>query len=172
MSDFEVMFGSQQFLATVQDVSGGLHVTIEGRVHRIEMHPWVEPTHFVLSVDGMSTPVAIERSSDDLRVTIGSDQYRLEITPRVPIPRRGRVDRAASPDVRVVAPMPGLIVAVQANPGSHIAQGASMVIMEAMKMQMEIRAPRSGRVSAMSVQPGQEVAKGQILAIISSSQSD
>lgn len=171
MRDFEVMFGSRQFLATVQDVSGGLHVTIDGRVHRIAMHPWVEPTHFVLSVDGMSTPVAIERSSDGLRVTIGSDQCRLEITPRVPIPRRGSVDRAASPDVRVVAPMPGLIVVVQASPGSHIAQGAPVVIMEAMKMQMEIRAPRSGRVSAMSVQPGQEVAKGQILAIISS-QSD
>lgn len=46
-----------------------------------------------------------------------------------------------------------------------------VVIMEAMKMQMEIRAPRSGHISVMSVKPGEEVAKGQTLAIIASTQS-
>src|SRR3546814_8191539 len=45
--------------------------------------------------------------------------------------------------------MPGLIVAVQVGPGSHVEQGAVVVIMEAMKMQMEIRAPRSGQISVI-----------------------
>jgi len=59
-----------------------------------------------------------------------------------------------------------VIVAVQAGLGSRIEEGAPVVIMEAMKMQMEIRATRAGRVSSISVQPGQEVAKGQILATL------
>jgi len=62
--------------------------------------------------------------------------------------------------------MPGLIVAVQAGPGSRVEQGAVVVIMEAMKMQMEIRAPRSGHISVILVKPGEEVAKGQILATL------
>jgi biotin carboxyl carrier protein len=62
--------------------------------------------------------------------------------------------------------MPGLIVAVQVGPGSHVEQGAVVVIMEAMKMQMEIRAPRPGHISVISVKPGEEVAKGQILATL------
>lgn len=171
LTDFEVVSGHNRLGVQVREVPGGLEVTIDGRAYRVELHRWIEPTHFVLSADGMSGPVAIERAADGLRVTLGYDQYRLQITPRVPIPRRGTADRSSSIDVRIVAPMPGLIVAVQADPESHVEQGAPVVIMEAMKMQMEIRAPRSGRLSGVSVKPGEEVAKGQTLAIIASPQS-
>lgn len=150
----------------VEDADGGIQVTIDGRVHRVEMHRWVPPTHFVISVDGISTPVAVERIQDGLRVVVGWEQYRLQVARRLPIQRRGASDRSGSTDIRIVAPMPGLIVAVQAGPGSQVEQGAPIVIMEAMKMQMEIRAPRAGRLSGMSVKPGEEVAKGQILATL------
>jgi len=171
LTDFEVMSGQDRLAVQVREVPGGLDVTIDGRAYRVELQRWIEPTHFVLSADGISGPVTIERAADGLRVTLGYDQYRLQITPRIPIPRRGTTDRSSSTDLRIVAPMPGLIVAVQADPGSHVEQGAPVVIMEAMKMQMEIRAPRAGRLSGVSVKPGEEVAKGQTLATIASTQS-
>jgi pyruvate carboxylase subunit B len=61
------------------------------------------------------------------------------------------------------APMPGLVVRVDVVAGQAVAAGASMVVLEAMKMQNELRAPADARVHAVRVQPGQAVEKGQVL---------
>lgn len=166
LTDFEIMSGHDRFAVQVREVPGGLEVSIDGRVHRVELLRWVEPTHFAISIDGALRPVEIVRAGEELCVRLGYEQYRLQVTPRISIPRRGTAGRSSSADVRIVAPMPGLIVAVQVGAGTHVQQGAVVVIMEAMKMQMEIRAPRSGHISVMSVKPGEEVAKGQILATL------
>ena len=61
------------------------------------------------------------------------------------------------------APMPGLVLRVQAAPGQSVAQGAGLVVLEAMKMENELKAPASAVVKAVRVQPGEAVEKGQVL---------
>jgi acetyl/propionyl-CoA carboxylase alpha subunit len=61
------------------------------------------------------------------------------------------------------APMPGLVVRVDVVAGQHIAAGAGVVVLEAMKMQNELRAAAAAKVAAVRVQPGQAVEKGQVL---------
>jgi biotin carboxyl carrier protein len=61
------------------------------------------------------------------------------------------------------APMPGLVVRVDVVAGQAVAAGASVIVLEAMKMQNELRAPSAASVSAVRVQPGQAVEKGQVL---------
>lgn len=61
------------------------------------------------------------------------------------------------------APMPGLVVRVDVEAGQAVAAGASVVVLEAMKMQNELRAPTQAKVVAVRVQPGQAVEKGQVL---------
>lgn len=164
MSDYDVTFAKAAHTVTVREAGGGLQLTVEGHTHEVALIPWVPPTHFILLVDGSSTPVVVMRAGEELRVTIGCDQHRVRIARSVSIPRRGAGGGSRSSEVRVVeAPMPGLIVAVQAQSGATIEQGAPVVIMEAMKMQMEIRAPSAGRIRSVRVQAGQEVSKGQVL---------
>lgn len=163
MSDYDVTFAKEAHTVTVREAGGGLQLTVEGHTHEVALIPWVPPTHFILLVDGSSTPVVVMRAGEELRVTIGCDQHRVRIARSVPIPRRGAGGGSRSSEVRVEAPMPGLIVAVQAQSGATIEQGAPVVIMEAMKMQMEIRAPSAGRIRSVRVQAGQEVSKGQVL---------
>ena len=64
-------------------------------------------------------------------------------------------------DVR--ATLPGLIVAVSAAQGDEVAEGDSLVTIEAMKMQNEVRAPHAGRVASVAVEPGRTVATGELL---------
>ena len=164
MSDYDVTFAKAAHTVTVREAGGGLQLTVEGHTHEVALIPWVPPTHFILLVDGSFTPVVVMRAGEELWVTIGCDQHRVRIAQSVPIPRRGAGGGSPSSEVRVVeAPMPGLIVAVQAQSGATIEQGAPVVIMEAMKMQMEIRAPSAGRIRSVRVQAGQEVSKGQVL---------
>lgn len=60
----------------------------------------------------------------------------------------------------VRAPMPGLVLRVEVRVGQPVSAGGGLVVLEAMKMENEIRSPSSGTVRAVLVQPGQAVEKG------------
>jgi biotin carboxyl carrier protein len=59
--------------------------------------------------------------------------------------------------------MPGLVVRLEVEPGQTLPPGAGVLVLEAMKMENEIRSPGGGRVKAVLVRPGQAVEKGQVL---------
>ncbi len=61
------------------------------------------------------------------------------------------------------APMPGLVVRVLAQPGHRVVQGQPLVVLEAMKMENELRAGSAAVVGEVLVSPGQAVEKGQLL---------
>jgi biotin carboxyl carrier protein len=65
--------------------------------------------------------------------------------------------------VEVRATLPGLVVAIVVADGDEVASGATLLTIEAMKMQNEVRAPRAGRVVAIAVAAGQAVAAGASL---------
>ncbi len=67
---------------------------------------------------------------------------------------------------RIAAPMPGRIVRVLAAAGDLVAAGQGIVVIEAMKMQNELKAPRDGRVTAIEVKEDDRVNAGAILATI------
>lgn len=61
------------------------------------------------------------------------------------------------------APMPGLVARILVEVGQRVEAGAGVVVLEAMKMENELRAPHGGVVRALPAQPGQAVEKGQVL---------
>jgi biotin carboxyl carrier protein len=63
----------------------------------------------------------------------------------------------------VAAPMPGLVVRVNVAPGDRVEAGQSVVIMEAMKMENDLKAEAAGLVERVTVEPGQAVEKGAVL---------
>jgi biotin carboxyl carrier protein len=62
------------------------------------------------------------------------------------------------------APMPGLVVRVLVEPGQALAVGTGVLVLEAMKMENELRTHAAARVRAIRVRPGEAVEKGQVLA--------
>lgn len=66
----------------------------------------------------------------------------------------------------LVAPMPGLVRAVQVAEGDSVTKGQTLVIVEAMKMEIKIAAPRDGKVKSLKVKPGQIVEREQTLVEI------
>jgi pyruvate carboxylase subunit B len=69
-------------------------------------------------------------------------------------------------DRTVFAPMPGLILKVEVEPGQPVRAGQGLVIVEAMKMENELRAPADGVVARVEVTPGQTVEKGAVLVVL------
>ena len=125
---------------------------------------WVDRDRGVaLLRDGeRSLPVIVEGSDTDWVVTIRG--RRIPVTVRT---WRERVLAEAETEstshagpVEVKATLPGLVVAVAVSAGDEVAEGASLLTIEAMKMQNEVRAPRAGRVLDVVVASGQPVATG------------
>ncbi len=80
----------------------------------------------------------------------------------VPDPLAGKAEPMAADD-RLISPMPGLIKAVAAAPGDHMAEGALVLVMEAMKMEHSLKMPRDGIVRDVFVAVGDQVEEGKLL---------
>jgi biotin carboxyl carrier protein len=77
-----------------------------------------------------------------------------------------QVSRPRSGDGRVKAPIPGLITHLRVRAGDQVEAGKPLLVLEAMKMENEIRAPLSGVVTAVHVSPGQTVTRDEVLVEI------
>jgi len=109
-----------------------------------------------------SVPVLVEGGGSDWVVTLRGRRIPVSVRSwreRILADAESTAAAHAGP-VAVKATLPGLIVAVAVSHGDEVALGASLLTIEAMKMQNEVRAPRAGRVIDVSVEAGQIVATG------------
>jgi propionyl-CoA carboxylase alpha chain len=86
----------------------------------------------------------------------------LTLTPLTRFPSGGAAEVAGG----LVAPMPGSVVSVHAEPGQHVARGDLLVLLEAMKMEHRITAPHDGKVCEVRTGPGAAVATGDVLIVL------
>jgi biotin carboxyl carrier protein len=121
----------------------------------------VEPGVYSVILDGASYEVRV----GDSEIVIDGHRYPFELDdPRQwkrPGSGAGVQGRAA-----IVAPMPGKIVRVLVAEGDSVEQGQGILVVEAMKMQNELKAPRAGRVTSIAVKAGDGVIAGAVLATV------
>jgi biotin carboxyl carrier protein len=121
-----------------------------------------------LLLDGQSYEVHIAPSPDGmLKLQTGLEEFTAEVTD--PRAWRGRRHGALEAEGRqqIVAPMPGKVVRVLVEAGDKVEAGQGLVVVEAMKMQNEIRSPKGGVVERLHVKEGQPVNAGEVLCIVS-----
>ena len=125
----------------------------------------VEPGVFSVLLDGRSYEARAEYGDECAWITVRGRRFRVAITD----PRRWTQSSAAlhgHDRETIVASMPGKIVRVLVLPGETVAAGQGVIVIEAMKMQNEMKARHAGRVTAVPVHEGETVAAGAILATI------
>ena len=139
-------------------------VVLDGRPVAADVAEIAPHTLSVL-LDGYSFEICVTPSPDGkLKLQAGAQEFIAEvIDPRAWSGRRhGSVE--AEGRQQIVAPMPGKIVRVLVKSGDAVEAGQGLLVVEAMKMQNEIRSPKSGVVERLLVQEGQAVNAGEILA--------
>jgi biotin carboxyl carrier protein len=123
------------------------------------------PNTFSVLLNGESHQIRVApRADGTLTLHTGLAEYRGEVSdPRV---WRGRRHGALEVEGRqkITAPMPGKIVRVLVNQGDAVTAGQGLLVVEAMKMQNEIRSPKSGKVEKLFAKENQAVNAGDILA--------
>jgi biotin carboxyl carrier protein len=122
-----------------------------------------------LIVDGRSVRCHVEPGKDGrVTVLVGDEPHELEILDE----RRLRLRRASGKfslegPQRVESPMPGKVVRVLVKQGDHVEEGQGLVVVEAMKMENELKSPKAGVVAELHAQEGQAVEAGAKLAVVS-----
>jgi biotin carboxyl carrier protein len=138
---------------------------LDGAVERSAHVEMPEPEVYSVLLDGRIYDARVEETPAGLLVAI--DGYRFEMEVRDPR-RWSRNDAARGGEgvQTVMAPMPGKVVRVLVAHGDDVKAGQGLLVVEAMKMQNEIKASRAGRILSLAVKEGSTVAAGEALATI------
>jgi len=145
-----------------------LFANVDGREYELEAHQSAASVTLRIG-DGKVFDCRVEgkpSSGQSVDVFVGPRQYAVTLAD----PKRlrgaavagGQADGAA----RIVAPMPGKVVRVLVAQGAQVEAGAGVVVVEAMKMQNELKAPKAGVVLSLNVAVGATVNGGDVLAVI------
>jgi pyruvate carboxylase subunit B len=143
----EVRVGDRVLEARLADIEGTpvSLLTVGERVYRVLARRGAARGEYTLSIDGRA--YAVEALDERTRA----------------IRDLSAASAAAAGPSPLVAPMPGLVVRVQVAVGDQVAPGQGLVVMEAMKMENELRASSAGTVRAVHATPGAAVDKGAVL---------
>jgi len=159
-------------------------VTIDGKNYRLELNRadgcWscrldgrevdvdavlARPNVLSLRIGNQAHEVKCERVANEMHLWVGSERFAVEV--RDPRSLRGRARSVDDQGPRkLTAPMPGRVVRVLASQGSGIEAGAGVLVVEAMKMQNEIKSPKKGTIQKILVSEGAAVNAGDVLAIV------
>ena len=146
--------------------NGHMSCTIDGRALEADAVE-VAPGIYSILIGGACFEARVEPDAMSLRVTITGREYAAQIRD----PRQWRRNRGAAIEAegsqRVLAPMPGKVVRVLVKAGEAVEIGKGILVVEAMKMQNEVRSPKSGKIDRGLVSEGQAVSAGEVLAIVS-----
>jgi biotin carboxyl carrier protein len=159
-------------------------VTIEGRKYKLELNRvdgrWaclvdgrtvevdavlVRPDVLSLRMGNFAYEVKSERIAEDSYVSIGSERFAAEVRDPRSLRGRGHAHEDRGPR-KIFAPMPGKVVRILAGEGDEVEIGSGVAVVEAMKMQNEIKSPKKGKVQKILVGQGAAVNAGDVLAIV------
>jgi biotin carboxyl carrier protein len=159
-------------------------VAIDGKTHRLGLdrteQGWscrldgldipvdavlARPDVLSLAIGNRVFEVKCERVGSETHFWVGSRRFSVEV--RDPRSLQGRV-RATDEQgpKKLTAPMPGKVVRILVGSGSEIQAGAGVLVVEAMKMQNEVKSPKKGTIQKILVNVGAAVNAGDVLAIV------
>lgn len=145
---------------------GRFKVVLDGKTHVVDA---LTLDHGAVSmlVDGESYSVEFEESGDEVAVLVKGQVTRIDVADERRLRlRAGNAAFNVEGKQTVVAPMPGKVVKVLVAVGDEVKEGQGLVVVEAMKMENELRSPKGGRVVEVLVTEGQVVEGNAKLCVV------
>ncbi len=126
----------------------------------------IRPDVLSILIEGKAYEIRRERIADEFQIWVGGQSHTADV--RDPRSLRGRKIREddGKGARRLVASMPGKVIRFLVGENSEVEAGQGVVVVEAMKMQNEIKSPKKGIVRKLAVSEGAAVNAGDVLAIV------
>ena len=164
----KALIGDREEDLLLKQDEGQISAEIGGRVYTLQAREIQADSYlFFLNTDVHECRVS-ERagSKNTFEVTIHGRSHEVTIVDPKRLRSGHNSDRHHHGVTEILAPMPGKVVRVQTEAGVKVEKGEGVVVVEAMKMQNEMKSPRAGVVVSIKVKPGDTVNSGDVLAVI------
>jgi biotin carboxyl carrier protein len=163
MKKVQVNIEDKKFLFELRQSDGSLYIRQNGSEYKADLIR-LSNNRYSLILGGRSHDIGAEHLPDGYAISKGAKSA----TFRVEDYELARMKKAAGIDnggkiTNVAAPMPGMIVSINCSPGDKVNKGDPLLVMEAMKMENDIKSPLAGTVKNIKIAAGQNVDKGQVL---------
>lgn len=145
--------------------NGRVAAEIGGRVYDLEFRE-PEPDSYLFFLNTDVHECRVSQAKEHYDVNIHGRNCAVTIVDPKRLRSGQNSDRHDHGVAEIVAPMPGKVVRVQLEAGAEVEKGTGIVVVEAMKMQNEMKSPRAGVVVSIKVKPGDTVNAGDVLAVI------
>ena len=156
----------QEVIVKAED--GRVHAEVGGRVYDLQVRN-TSPDSFLFFLGASVYECRVSEhatSKEVFDVDIRGRNYAVTIVDPKRLRSGQNSDRHHHGVAEIQAPMPGKVVRVHVEAGATIKKGAGIVVVEAMKMQNEMKSPREGVVVSIKVKAGDTVNAGDVLAVI------
>ncbi len=150
---------------TVERAPQGWRVRVDNRELLADMLA-VGPSLYSLLIDGRSYEVDVLEMEGGFVVLVSGQPFRVELRQGQRVETRPGAAVRAGQGETVVAPMPGKIVRLLVRPGDTVQPGDGVVVIEAMKMENELKAAAGGRVREVRPTEGKAVNAGEVLVVM------
>jgi len=164
---FIAKLGDQSYTLEIEEIEKSLYrVAVDGNEFLVDGKK-TGRTNYSLIVDNRSFEIEVDHAEDEYRVLVDGRNYHVNLVDE----RRVRIGGGQSEiqlqgRQKVSVPMPGKVIAVLVSEGDSIEKGQGLVIVEAMKMENEVRSPIAGEVKEIKVKAGDAVEGGAVLLIV------
>ena len=161
---YNITIDGKNFRLDLNRADGRWSCRLDGREVAVDA-VLVKPDVVSLRIGDQAYEVKCERIAGQMLLWVGSASFAAEV--RDPRSLRGRVRQVDDHGPKkLTAPMPGKIVRVLVRQGDEVEAGSGVLVMEAMKMQNEIKSPKKGTIQKILVGEGAAVNAGDVLAIV------
>src|SRR5581483_576276 len=147
--------GKTQRVELVQGESGWL-CKLSGREFPLDVISTAEGILSIL-VEGKSYEIKQETTATQTNIVVGNERFDAVVRDPRSFRSRRRTDSGAEGVKKIIAPMPGKVVRILAPLGAEVEAGQGVLVIEAMKMQNELKSPKKGKVKKLNVAPGAAV---------------
>ncbi len=161
---YDISIDGKNYRLELDRAEGRWACRLDGREIEVDA-VLARPDVLSLRIGNKAYEIKCERVAQDLHLWVGSARFAAEV--RDPRSLRGRVRAVDDHGPRkLTAPMPGKIVRLLMSQGAEVEAGAGVLVVEAMKMQNEIKSPKKGTIQKILVSEGAAVNAGDVLAIV------
>lgn len=160
---YDVTIGEKTWRVELSQVSGTWKCKLDGREIALDFAPTQKGSGSLL-LGGQSWEVRQESAGAEPGIAVGQEHFGVSVRDPRSLRARRRSDNAGDGIKKITAPMPGKVVRILVAAGAEVEAGQSVLVIEAMKMQNELKSPKKGILRKIMAGEGSAVEAGQILA--------
>lgn len=170
--DYLVKIEGKEYIVTIDSATHPPQIKVNGKPFRTRFSTHSDNSHLQLLMDNRSYDVEVVKQNNshngDFSVFIYGREFSLYAEDERLAKIREVAGMGAGGDSQkeIHAPMPGLVTRILKNPGDQVRKGESLILVEAMKMENELKSPVDGTIKEVKVKEGQSIDKNTLMVLL------